>query len=64
MLSNSKIEGILYAILNGVLLDKETHDRIVKSVLDKALDNKLTNLDEVNNILDKLNIDINKVNRI
>ncbi len=62
---NNNMEILLYSILNGVLLDKETFDKIARDVLDKSLENNLTNIDEVNDTLLKLNINsIGKVNRI
>ena len=52
-----KIEGLLYAILKGVFLDKETFDNIVIEILNKFLENNLISEEEVSLVLENLSVD-------
>ncbi len=55
--SGFKIDRLLYAILKGVLLDKETFDNIVIEILNKFLENNLIGEEEVSLVLENLSVD-------
>ena len=55
--SGFKIEGLLHAILKGVLHDKETFDNIVIEILNKFLENNVISEEEVSLVLENLSVD-------